>query len=375
LVLFVLASIVFLAAKELKQKPDSIDKGSEQTQNQPQAQIQNQPAENGDSNKTIIYYFRTNVRCVKCKKFESYTQQVIDDQFSEQVKTGELEWKVVNVEEPGNEHFINDYKLVIKSIILSEVKDGKETKYKNLDRIWALVDDETAFKNYITNQITEFFVWLGILTSISPCPLATNILAISFIDRNIGKTKTILLTGLLYTLGRMMTYTLTGALIVYSIVAGEGFYFKIEPVMNKLLGPVLIVVGMILLELISFSQKGTGLSEKNQKRIGALGIFGAFVLGVIFALSFCPVSAALFLGTLIPVAIEHKSAFLLPAVYGVGTALPVVLFAFLLAFSARMVSKAYDKLQKTEIWIRKITGIIFILFGFYFCLAYIFEVL
>ncbi len=221
---------------------------------------------------------------------------------------------------------------------------------------------------------TFLALWLGILTSISPCPLATNILAISFIDRNIGRTRTILLTGLLYTLGRMMTYTLIGALIVYSFVAGEGLYFKIEPVMNKLLGPVLIIVGMILLELISFSQKGTRLSEKNQKRIEALGIFGAFVLGVIFALSFCPVSAALFLGTLIPVAIERKSAFLLPAVYGIGTALPVVFFAFLLAFSAKMVSKAFDKITIVEKWIRTVTGLIFIAVGIYYCLAYIFRI-
>lgn len=162
LILFVLASIVFLAAKELKQKPVAADRGSEQTRNQPQAQTPNQNQAQSQpktiTDKTVVYYFRTNVRCVKCKKFESYTQQVIDDQFSEQVKTGELEWKVVNVEVPGNEHFINDYKLVTKSIILSEVKDGEETEYKNLDKIWVLVDDETAFKNYITNQITEFFV-------------------------------------------------------------------------------------------------------------------------------------------------------------------------------------------------------------------------
>jgi len=162
LILFVLASIVFLAAKELKQKPDAADKGLEQTQNQLQAQTPNQTQLQSQpkaiTDKTVVYYFRTNIRCVKCKKFESYTQQVIDDQFSGQVKTGELEWKVVNVEEKGNEHFIDDYKLVTKSIILSNVKDGKETEYKNLDRIWAIVDDETTFKDYITNQITEFFV-------------------------------------------------------------------------------------------------------------------------------------------------------------------------------------------------------------------------
>ncbi len=222
---------------------------------------------------------------------------------------------------------------------------------------------------------TFLALWLGILTSISPCPLATNILAISFIDRNIGKTKTILLTGLLYTLGRMVTYTLIGALIVYSVIASEGLYFKLEPVMNKLLGPVLIIVGMILLELINFSQKGAGLSEKRQRWVESLGICGAFVLGVIFALSFCPVSAALFFGTLIPVAIDHKSEFLLPAMYGLGTALPVVFFAFLLAFSAKMVSKAFDKITVVERWIRTVVGLIFIAVGIYYCLAYIFEIL
>ncbi|MBA7654618.1 hypothetical protein ES703_62500 [subsurface metagenome] len=158
LILFVLASIVYLAAKELKQKPDAADRGSEQKQNQPQAYTQDQNQAKMNIDKTVVYYFRTNVRCVKCKKFESYTQQVIDDQFSEQVKTGELEWKVVNVEDPGDEHFINDYKLVTKSIVLSKVKDGKETEYKNLDKIWILVDDETAFKDYIRDEITDFFV-------------------------------------------------------------------------------------------------------------------------------------------------------------------------------------------------------------------------
>ncbi len=150
LVLFVSASIVYLAVKEIKQ--------SQTESKEMSAQIQNQPAVNSDGNKTVVYYFRTNVRCVKCKKFESYTQQVIDNQFFEEVKSGELEWKVVNVEDPGNQHFINDYRLVTKSIVLSKVKDGKERNYKNLDKIWALVDDETAFKDYIRDEITEFFV-------------------------------------------------------------------------------------------------------------------------------------------------------------------------------------------------------------------------
>ena len=149
LVIFVLVSIVYLAAKEIKQRNQAVDE-------QPK-QIQIQSKQDAISEKTIVYYFRTNVRCVKCLKFESYTQQLIDDKFSEVVKAEQLEYKVINVEEPGNEHYINDYKLVTKSIILSKAKDGTETGWKNLDKIWVLVDDENAFKNYVAEETAEFF--------------------------------------------------------------------------------------------------------------------------------------------------------------------------------------------------------------------------
>lgn len=218
-------------------------------------------------------------------------------------------------------------------------------------------------------------LWLGILTSISPCPLATNIVAISYIDRKITNTRVVLLTGLFYTLGRMVTYILLGMIIVFSILAVEDISFVLQKYMNKILGPLLILVGMILLELIQFSGRGSGLSEKKQHRITSMGISGGLVLGVIFALSFCPISAFLFFLSLIPIAVKYNSAVVLPAMYGLGTGLPVFVFAILLAIGAKTAAKAFNKVVKVEFWVRRITGAIFIIIGIYFCLAYIFRLM
>jgi cytochrome c biogenesis protein CcdA len=116
------------------------------------------------------------------------------------------------------------------------------------------------------------------------------------------------------------------------------------------------------------------MNEGLQKRVDAIGIWGALLLGAVFALSFCPVSAALYFGSLIPLAVKANSSVVLPIVYGIGTALPVMVFAVLLALSAQSVGKAYNILAKIEWWARIITGWIFILLGLYFSLKYIFEV-
>jgi cytochrome c biogenesis protein CcdA len=217
--------------------------------------------------------------------------------------------------------------------------------------------------------------WLGILTSISPCPLATNILTISYIDRKIGQTRVVLLTGLLYTLGRMLTYTVLASLIVFSILAQEKVAFFLQRYMYKLLGPVFIIVGMILLELINFKIAPSVNGQKMEKIVESCGIWAGGLLGIIFALAFCPTSAAFFFLSLIPLSIKNNSALLLPAVYGLGTALPVIFFAFLIAIGAKWISSAFNKLQKVELWLRRITGVIFILAGIYYCLTYIFELL
>ena len=141
-------------------------------------------------------------------------------------------------------------------------------------------------------------LWLGILTSISPCPLATNIAAISFIGGRVDKARLVLLAGVFYTLGRMLTYMVLGVLIVTSILSIPHLSHFLEKYMNKLLGPFLILVGMILLELIQLNIFGSGVSERVQKKAESWGIWGAGLLGILFALTFCPVSAALFFGSL-----------------------------------------------------------------------------
>lgn len=217
--------------------------------------------------------------------------------------------------------------------------------------------------------------WLGILTSVSPCPLATNIAAISYVGRRVESPRQVLAGGLLYTLGRVLTYTLLGVLLVSSLLSAPSAALMLQKYLNKILGPVLILVGMALLELISFGSFGAGLATRLQARADRLGLFGALLLGVVFSLSFCPVSATLFFGSLLTLAIKARSGVLLPAVYGVGTGLPVVAFAILVALGARSIGKVFDKVAVFEKWARRVTGVVFIGVGIYLTLIYIFRVL
>jgi len=229
--------------------------------------------------------------------------------------------------------------------------------------------------------MTEFLVgvgsalWLGILTSISPCPLATNIAAISYIGRKVGNSRQVFLTGLLYTIGRTLTYLALAFVLVASLLSVPQISLFLQKYMYLVLGPILIIVGMFLLGLIQLNTGGSGVSDGLRKRVDAMGVWGALLLGVVFALSFCPTSAALFFGSLVPLSLKVNSSLALPAVYGVGTALPVAVFAVLLATSAQSVGRAYNVLAKIEWWARMLTGWIFVLVGIYFSLKYVFQVI
>jgi cytochrome c biogenesis protein CcdA len=218
-------------------------------------------------------------------------------------------------------------------------------------------------------------LWLGVLTSISPCPLATNIAAISYIGRRLESRRVVLLAGLLYTFGRVVAYVALGALIIAGLLAIPALSNFLQQYMHQLLGPLLIVAGMFLLELVSFSKNGGAGAAKLGERAAGLGIWGALMLGFLFALTFCPTSAALFFGSLIPLAVERSSRVLMPLVYGIGTALPVVVFAVVIAFSAQALGRAFGVLKKLELWARRITGTLFILIGIYLTLHYVFGVI
>jgi cytochrome c-type biogenesis protein len=210
--------------------------------------------------------------------------------------------------------------------------------------------------------------WLGILTSISPCPLATNIAAVSFISRNLGSSKKVLSNGLLYAAGRMLAYIAIAVLAVASLLSLPEVSFFLETNMHKIIGPLLIVVGIILLDVLPISFSTPLVSSSVQEKAGKWGMWGSGMLGIVFALTFCPLSAALFFGSLIPLAVDGKSALMMPSVYGLGTALPVVAFAFVMVFSIKSIGKVFDRLTKIEKWARKLTAFVFMGAGLYLLL-------
>ncbi len=212
--------------------------------------------------------------------------------------------------------------------------------------------------------------WLGILTSISPCPLATNIAAISFVGRKVDRPGYVFLTGLLYTAGRTFTYVLLGIIIAGSLLSVPAVSYWLQKYMHKLLGPVLTLAAMILLNMLQFTPKGSNLGQWCQKRAEKFGLAGAFVLGFFFALSFCPVSAVLFFGSLIPLSIEYNSDVMLPLFYGIGTALPVFVFGLIIAFGAGTLGKVFNKVGYFELWARRVTGFVFLVIGIYFTIKY-----
>ena len=225
-------------------------------------------------------------------------------------------------------------------------------------------------ENWYLNVFSAF--WLGVLTSISPCPLATNVAAISFVARNLGSSQKVLWSGVLYSVGRMLVYIVIAVLAVASLLSLPEVSFFLETNMHKIIGPLLIIVGIILLEVLPISFSTSLLNDSLQKRAGRWGVWGSGLLGVVFALTFCPLSAALFFGSLIPLAVDGKSAVLMPSVYGLGTAFPVMGFALVMAFGVKSIGKVFDKMTKMEKWARKATAFVFIATGLYLLLKSIF---
>ncbi|MBZ0267111.1 aromatic aminobenezylarsenical efflux permease ArsG family transporter [bacterium] len=218
-------------------------------------------------------------------------------------------------------------------------------------------------------------LWLGVLTSVSPCPLATNIAAISFVGRRVDSPRAVLLGGVLYTLGRSFAYAVLGAVLVYSLLSASSVSLALQKHMNRILGPLLIVTGMVLLDLLPLKLPGSAPGARAQGLAERGGTWGAGLLGILFALSFCPISAALFFGSLLPLAIANGSAVLVPSIYGIGTGLPVLVFAVALGLGAGSLAGAFRRVAAAELWARRITGVIFIGVGVYMALVHVFRVL
>jgi cytochrome c-type biogenesis protein len=216
--------------------------------------------------------------------------------------------------------------------------------------------------------------WLGVLTSISPCPMATNLAAISYVGRQVGKPSRVMLSGLLYTLGRVLVYVVLAAILVASLLSSPTVSMWLQQNLNKFLGPMLILVGMVLLGLLNFGIHSAGAGERLRAVVDRLGLAGAGVMGLVFGLSFCPVSAALYFGSLLPLAVEHQSGILLPMVYGIGTGIPVIIFAGLFAVSANRIGAAFQRLTQVEGYVRIVTGVAILVIGVYLTLHHVYHV-
>lgn len=227
---------------------------------------------------------------------------------------------------------------------------------------------QTLLDNSSIPVLTAFL--LGLLTALSPCPLATNIAAIGFIGKDMEDRKRVFRNGLLYTLGRILSYTLLGVVLILVLREGSSM-FGIQKAIGTwgewLLGPLLLVIGLFMLwgdrlNLPQFGFKG------NAEGLARKGGWGALLIGILFALAFCPTSGMFYFGMLIPLSATTPAGYLLPVVFAVATALPVLAVAWILAFSVQQMSNFYGKMKTVQYWLNRIVGILFILIGIYYCI-------
>lgn len=210
---------------------------------------------------------------------------------------------------------------------------------------------------------------LGLMTAISPCPLATNISAIGFISRNIENRRRVFINGLVYTLGRAISYTGL-ALIIFFGASKMNISMIFQGWGEKLLGPVLILVGLLMLDVIKIKLPGfSGLTDKiGENSKGSY--WGTLLLGMVFALAFCPYSGVLYFVMLIPMTVASASGLYLPILFAIATGLPVIIFAWLLAYAVGNVGKLYNRIKLFELWFRRVVSVIFIAVGIYYILIF-----
>lgn len=220
-----------------------------------------------------------------------------------------------------------------------------------------------------TNEITiiaAFFI--GLMMAISPCPLATNITAIAFVSKNITNKFKTLMIGLFYTLGRMFTYILIASSIVYFGLNTQAVSFFLQKYGEIIIGPLMILIGLILLQIIKFNfiKNKSKTIENFKLKLSKKGYFGSFFLGVLFALAFCPFSAVLFFGMLIPLALKAGDGIIIPAIFSLATGLPVIIMSIILVYSVSNLGKFMNKIQVFEKYTRIVIGLIFIIVGIYY---------
>ena len=229
---------------------------------------------------------------------------------------------------------------------------------------------QSLLDNSTTPVATAFL--LGLLTAVSPCPLATNIAAIGYISKSIENRRMIFANGLLYTLGRLLAYTILG-LILISILKEGASAFGIQKAISKwgdlILGPMLLLIGIYMLFSSRINLPSFGFNGNGGEALARKGAWGSLLLGILFALAFCPSSGIFYFGMLIPLSVSTAGGWLLPAVFAVATAIPVLIVAWILAFSVQHLGAFYGRVQALQKWLNIAVGILFISIGIYYCIT------
>ncbi len=227
-----------------------------------------------------------------------------------------------------------------------------------------------VLQNFLENSqfpILSAFI-LGLMTSISPCPLATNITAIGFLSKDLKNQRKVFFNGLIYTLGRAVSYSIIG-LIFFFGASQFKFAGFIQEWGEKILGPLLIIIGLFMLGLIKLRIPGLGSVTESMEKKSNSGFWGVLLLGIVFALAFCPYSGVLYFGMLIPMTVSSANGLYLPLFFAIGTGIPVIIFAWLIAFSIGSIGNVYNKIKLFELWFRRIIAVLFVAVGIYYVIA------
>ena len=349
------------------------------------------------ADRAVVLYLHAAQRCDTCLRTERMTDDLLRRDFAEAMDSGRLEWRPLAIEDYAD--LRRRYDAIPGTLVVTEVLAdagacagvvvGGEPNFIRMDDLWKFLDDRPAFDARVGGAIrgrlpaeTPVSFWwamavaagLGMLASISPCPLATNVAAMSFLSRRLGGARAVLLPGLLYTAGQVVAFVGLGWAIAGGLSARNQASAFLQSYVTRLLGPVLVLSGAVILGLLRPSAAISLAGAKLQERAGRGGLAWAVALGLLLALSFCPGTAAIFFGGLVPLAVAQRSAIALPILYGLGAAVPVAGMAVALSLGPEAVGKAFGRVKEVQRWAGVVSGAVFILVGVYYSLIYIFGV-
>jgi cytochrome c-type biogenesis protein len=207
-------------------------------------------------------------------------------------------------------------------------------------------------------------ILLGLLTAIAPCPMTINITAIGYIGRDFSNKKRLFLNGIFYAMGTIFAYSAL-AMILYFGADKFRISSLFQQYSEKIIGPLLLVIGVLMLGIVNIKFPAFNrLTEKFRAR-QHFRKWDAFLLGGILALAFCPYSGILYFGILVPLTISASAPWL-PVFYSSAAAIPVIIFAWLLAFTVSGIGKLYNKIKAIEFWFSKCVALLFIGIGIYY---------